>query len=143
MCVFTRNWKHICPEYNAIKFQITRNINKKLPHYVTKEFYEFKKSEFNNLPITLEDILFMKYNEDIFFITGIYIKYLNNFYTTSFSILKNKEQATYKMSNKYSYNTIIILKNFHCDYEKGISNAAEKIFTNINIKYYIWNYKDH
>jgi len=30
-------------------------------------------------------------------ITRTYIKYLNSFYTTSFSILKNKEQATYEM----------------------------------------------
>jgi len=54
--------------------------------------------------------LFMKYNEDILakgtfyitlrfsyqvFITEIYIKDLNGFYTT-FSILKNKKQATYE-----------------------------------------------
>ena len=30
-------------------------------------------------------------------ITRTYIKYLNSFYTTSFSILKNKEQITYEM----------------------------------------------
>jgi len=54
----------------------------------------------------------MKYNKDIFtdstfyiapkfnyqvFITRIYIKDLNSFYTTSFSILKNKEQTIYEM----------------------------------------------
>jgi len=65
----------------------------------------------------------MKYNEDIFtngtfyiapklnyqvFITRTYIKILNNFYT--------------------------VTKSF-CDL---ISNAAEKIFPNINIRYLIW-----
>jgi len=54
----------------------------------------------------------MKYNENIFaygtfyvapkfgyqvFITRTYIKDSNNFYTTSFSTIKNKEQVTYEM----------------------------------------------
>ncbi|KAG4093355.1 hypothetical protein H8356DRAFT_949217, partial [Neocallimastix lanati (nom. inval.)] len=52
------------------------------------------------------------------FITRTYIKDLNSFYTTSFSILKNKK----KKSNKYGNNTIIIPKNFHCYFEKDISN---------------------
>jgi len=30
-------------------------------------------------------------------ITKTYVKELNNFYTTSFSILKNKEQRTYEV----------------------------------------------
>jgi len=71
-------------------------------------------------------------------ITRTYIKYLNSFYTTSFSILKNKEQA-----NKYRNNTKISSKNFHCDFEKGISNTVEKIFPNINIKYCICTLKEH
>ena len=29
----------------------------------------------------------------------------------------------------------------HCDFEKGISNAAIKIFPNITIKYCVWHYK--
>jgi len=104
-------------------------------------------------------------------ITRTYIKYLNSFYTTSFSILKNKEQATYEMlfeelekkkkkkkkkqkkkkkkkkkkkqANKYRNNTKISSKNFHCDFEKGISNTVEKIFPNINIKYCICTLKEH
>jgi len=54
----------------------------------------------------------MKYNENMYvdgtfyaatkfgyqvFITRTYIKDLNNFYTTSFSTIKNKEQVTYEM----------------------------------------------
>ncbi|KAL6595179.1 hypothetical protein U3516DRAFT_850327 [Neocallimastix sp. 'constans'] len=56
--------------------------------------------------------LSMKYNEDIFadgtfyiapkfsylvFITRTSFKCLNDFYTTSFSVLKNKKQALYEM----------------------------------------------
>ena len=37
---------------------------------------------------------------------------------------------------------LIFQKNFfHYDFEKGISNAMENIFPNINIKYCIWHYK--
>jgi len=52
----------------------------------------------------------MKYNEDIFtngtlyitskfnyqvFITRTYVKYLNSFYTTTFSVINNKKKAIY------------------------------------------------
>ena len=82
------------------------------------------------------------------FITRTYVKELNSFYTTSFSILKNKKQRTYevlfeeiKKNAKKNNNIIITIKNFHCDFEKGISNASKKVFPNINIKYYTWHYK--
>ena len=61
---------------------------------------------------------------------------LNCFYTTSYSILKNKKQTIYeilfeetkKKSNKY--NCIKITpKAFHCDFEKAISNAGENVFS--------------
>ncbi|ORX97568.1 hypothetical protein LY90DRAFT_520062 [Neocallimastix californiae] len=78
------------------------------------------------------------------FITRTYVTELNCFYTTSMSILKNKEQATYeilfneikKNIIKYNANINFSKKIFHCDFEKGISNAVENIFPNINIKYY-------
>ncbi|KAG4101660.1 hypothetical protein H8356DRAFT_1331931 [Neocallimastix lanati (nom. inval.)] len=38
-------------------------------------------------------------------------------------------------------NTLITTINFHCDFEQGISNAAKKVFPNINIKYCVWHYK--
>ena len=45
-------------------------------------------------------------------------------------------------NNSNKYNSIeIILKIFHCDFEKAISNAAEKVFINVNIKYCIWHFK--
>jgi len=46
-----------------------------------------------------------------------------------------------KNDNKYSNNTIITLKKFHYDFEKGISNVLEKLFPKINIKYCIWHCK--
>ncbi|KAG4087812.1 hypothetical protein H8356DRAFT_1433280 [Neocallimastix lanati (nom. inval.)] len=83
------------------------------------------------------------------FITRTYVTELNCFYTTSMSILKNKEQITYeilfneikKNIIKYNANINFSEKIFHCDFEKGISNAVENIFPNINIKYCFWHYK--
>jgi len=65
-------------------------------------------------------------------ITGTYVTELNCFYTTSFSIIKNKNQTTYeklfeeiKKKNSSKYNSIgITPKIFLCDFEKAISNAA-------------------
>jgi len=64
------------------------------------------------------------------FITRVYVRELNSFYTTSFFILKNKEQETYevlfeeirKNVSKFNKNTEITPKNFHCDFdfERGI-----------------------
>ncbi|KAG4085281.1 hypothetical protein H8356DRAFT_1435474 [Neocallimastix lanati (nom. inval.)] len=61
------------------------------------------------------------YIEPIFsyqvFITRTYVTELDCFYTTSFSILKNRNK----------YNSIEITpKIFHCDFEKVVSNAAQK-----------------
>ncbi|KAG4107960.1 hypothetical protein H8356DRAFT_1416326 [Neocallimastix lanati (nom. inval.)] len=120
----------ICPEYNSIKSQISRNLNKKLPSNVTI---------FAEIPTKL----FREYNDDIFvdgtffiaprfsyqiFIIRTYAKELNSFYTTSFAILKNKEQETYKIlfeklkknANTYNNNIIIEPKNLHCDFEREI-----------------------
>ena len=66
------------------------------------------------------------------FITRIYAPKINSFYTTSLSILNNKEQATYELlfeelkknASKYNNNIIVTPKILHCDFEKGISNAA-------------------
>ncbi|KAG4107787.1 hypothetical protein H8356DRAFT_1416198 [Neocallimastix lanati (nom. inval.)] len=82
------------------------------------------------------------------FITRTYVTELNCFYTTSFSILKNKKQTTYEIlfeeikKNSSKYNNIEITpKIFHCDFEKAVSNAAQKVFINANIKYCIWHFK--
>ncbi|KAG4104372.1 hypothetical protein H8356DRAFT_1638956, partial [Neocallimastix lanati (nom. inval.)] len=69
----------------------------------------------------------------------------NSFVTTSLFILNNKEQVSYELlfeelkknAIKYNNNIIVTPKILHCDFEKGISNAAIKIFSNITIKYFI------
>ncbi|KAG4088990.1 hypothetical protein H8356DRAFT_1432361 [Neocallimastix lanati (nom. inval.)] len=171
----------ICPEYNSIKSQISRNLNKKLPSNVTtfaeipseSEYYKTKRGEnfmiFKNSNLIIfqspfQAKLFREYNDDIFvdgtffiapkfsyqvFITRTYAKELDSFYTTSFAILKNKEQETYKMlfeklkknANTCNNNIRIETKNLHCDFERAISKAAKTIFPNTNIKYCIWHYK--
>ena len=82
------------------------------------------------------------------FIIKTYVTELNCFYTTSFSILKNKKQTTYEIlfeeikKNSSKYNSIeITLKIFYWDFEKAVSNAAQNVFVKANIKYYIWNFK--
>eukprot|EP00833_Pecoramyces_ruminatium_P014750 jgi/Orpsp1_1/1188782/evm.model.d7180000067137.1 len=108
--------------------------------------------------------LFAQYNEDVFadgtfriapkfsyqvFITRTYVSKYNKYYTTSFSILNNKEQSTYEVlfnvlknnASKICKNYVFPPKNFHCDFEIAISNAARKVFPNINIKYCVWHYK--
>jgi len=72
----------------------------------------FKNSNLIIFQSPFQAKLFREYNDDIFvddtfyiaakfsyqiFITRTYIKELNSFYTTSLSILKNKEQKTYKI----------------------------------------------
>ena len=188
----------ICPEYNSIKSQISRSINKQLPPEIKSfdeipdesEFYKTVEGEnfmiFKNHDLIIfqspfQAKLFIEYKENIFadgtfyiapifsyqvFITRTYIEKLNCFYTTSFSILRNKEQGTYeklfeeikKNISNYSNDESMTLNfhcnsnnnkkdkksmtlKFHCDFEIAISNAAKNIFPDINIKYCIWHYK--
>ena len=83
------------------------------------------------------------------FITRTFDTEVNRFYTTSISILISKEQNLYKIlleeikKNiiKYNPNVDFSEKLFHCDFEKGITNAVENVFPNMNIKYCVWHYK--
>ncbi|KAG4089278.1 hypothetical protein H8356DRAFT_1432174 [Neocallimastix lanati (nom. inval.)] len=153
----------ICPGYNLIKSHETRSRRKQLPPDITtfdeipneSKYYKTKRDEnfmiFKNNDLIVfqspfQAELFSK-NKHIFadgtfyiapifsyqvFITRTYVTELNCFYTTSFSILKNKNK----------YNSIEITpKIFHCDFEKAVSNAAQKVFINANIKYCIWHFK--
>ncbi|KAG4085362.1 hypothetical protein H8356DRAFT_1375016 [Neocallimastix lanati (nom. inval.)] len=159
----------ICPGYNSIKSQITRSRRKQLPPDITtfdeipneSKYYKTKRDEnfmiFKNNDLIVfqspfQAELFSK-NKHIFadgtfyiapifsyqvFITRTYVTKLNCFYTTSFSILKNKKNK----KNSSKYNSIEITpKIFHCDFEKAVSNAAQKVFINANIKYCIWHFK--
>ena len=107
----------------------------------------FKNSNIIIFQSPFQTELFIKYNENMFadgtfyiapifgyqmFITRIYAPEIKSFYITSLSILNNKEQATYELSfeelkknaSKYNNNIIVTPKILHCDFEKGISNAA-------------------
>ncbi|ORX76137.1 hypothetical protein BCR32DRAFT_304110 [Anaeromyces robustus] len=129
-----------CCQYKTIKSSIARNISKNLPpdlksfdeipdvseYYKTKEGKEFKIFKNDNLIIfqsPFQAELFSKY-EDIF-ADG-------TFYTAP----AIAQQVFITRTNNE-----ITPKYFHCDFEKAISNAAEKVFPNINIKYCIWHYK--
>ena len=124
----------------------------------------FKNSDMVIFQSPFQAKIYSKYHEDIFadgtfsivpkfgyqvFITRNYVKEHNCFYTTSISILKDKKQATYevllkeinKNACKYNNNIIISPIKFHCDFERGISNAAKKIFPNIKISLCIWHFK--
>ncbi|ORY33175.1 hypothetical protein LY90DRAFT_512121 [Neocallimastix californiae] len=159
-----------CTEYKKI-INLPSNVTtfNEIPneseYYKTErneDFMIFKNSDLVIFQSPFQAKLFKKYNNDIFvdgtfyiapkfsqqvFITRTYVKELNSFYTTSYAILRNKKQKTYKMLfNKLKQNSnnniITEPKNVHCDFEKGISKAVKKIFPNINIKYCIWHYKN-
>ena len=77
--------------------------------------------------------------------THIYIKE----FIINISILNNKQQKTYKTLfnellkyiNLYNeYNDYFPLE-FHCDFEKAISNAVKKIFAGTKIRYYLWHFQ--
>ncbi|KAG4102361.1 hypothetical protein H8356DRAFT_1421132 [Neocallimastix lanati (nom. inval.)] len=156
-----------------IKKQLPPDISKfnEIPdeseYYINERdenFMIFKNSNIIIFQSPFQTELFIKYNENMFadgtfyiapifsyqvFITRVYAPEINSFYTTSLSILNNKEQATYELlfeelkknASKYNNNIIVTPKILHCDFEKGISNAAIKIFPNITIKYCVWHYK--
>ncbi|ORY55979.1 hypothetical protein LY90DRAFT_506886 [Neocallimastix californiae] len=184
----------ICPEYNSIKSQISRNLNKKLPSNVTtfaeipseSEYYKTKQGEnfmiFKNSNLIIFQFpfqakLFREYNDDIFvdgtffiapkfsyqiIITRTYIKELDSFYTTSFAILKNKEQETYKIlfeklkknantsiSNlpfinpEYIFDIYVIIKinsikNNYCQFLKFLEYFYKTYLIDYDMK--IWNY---
>jgi len=87
----------ICPEYNSIKSKISRKINKKLPSNVTTLAEIPNESEYDD-DIFVNGTFFIAPNSSYqIFITRTYAKELDSFYTTSFAVLKNKEQETYKI----------------------------------------------
>ena len=87
----------ICPEYNSIKSKISRKINKKLPSNVTTLAEIPNESEYDD-DIFVNGTFFIAPNSSYqIFITRTYAKELDSFYTTSFAVIKNKEQETYKI----------------------------------------------
>jgi len=80
-------------------------------------------------------------------ITRIFSKDLRINFTTSFCLMKNKEQKNYEnifkeLNNnilKYSGNDEYNPKEFHCDFEIEIPNDFLKIFPNSKIKFCLWH----
>ena len=84
------------------------------------------------------------------FITRNFVPELNEFNTTSFSILRNKEQETYKTIFEVIKSNCDITKdngfstkNLHCDFERAIFNAAIIVFPDININIVFGITNDH
>ena len=81
-------------------------------------------------------------------ITRIYAKDFNRYFTTSFTLMKNKQEHTYENVFKdlkkniisYSNNGIYNPKELHCDFELAISNAFKKVFPAANIKFCLWHF---
>ncbi|KAG4092722.1 hypothetical protein H8356DRAFT_1429325 [Neocallimastix lanati (nom. inval.)] len=105
-----------------------------------EDFMIFKNSVLVIFQSPFQVKLFKKYNNDIFvdgtfyiapkfsqqvFITRTYVKELNSFYTTSYAILRNKKQKTYKIlfnKLKQNSNNNIITEPKKCISKAGISN---------------------
>ncbi|KAG4091643.1 hypothetical protein H8356DRAFT_1430122 [Neocallimastix lanati (nom. inval.)] len=139
----------ICPEYSTIRSQIIRNINKQFPPNIKSfddipiesEYYKTKRNEnfmiFKNTDLIIfqspfQAYLFSNYHKNIFADGTFYAapKFSYQLFITRTYV------GEFNMSN-----TLITTINFHCDFEQGISNAAKKVFPNINIKYCVWHYK--
>ena len=80
-------------------------------------------------------------------ITRVYAKEFHKYFTTSFGLMRNKEQATYEELfnslkiniSKYTGNDNYKPKLFHCDFEVAMSNAFMKVFPSTKIKFCLWH----
>ncbi|KAG4085107.1 hypothetical protein H8356DRAFT_1435640 [Neocallimastix lanati (nom. inval.)] len=130
----------ICPEYSTIRSQIIRNINKQFPPNIKKmkNFMIFKNTDLIIFQSPFQAYLFSNYHKNIFADGTFYAapKFSYQLFITRTYV------GEFNMSN-----TLITTINFHCDFEQGISNAAKKVFPNINIKYCYnvnnWNYYEN
>ncbi|KAG4090608.1 hypothetical protein H8356DRAFT_1431061 [Neocallimastix lanati (nom. inval.)] len=134
----------ICPGYNSIKFQVTRSRRKQLPPDITtfdeipneSKYYKTKRDENFMIFKNNDLIVFQSPFQAELFSKNKHIFADGTFYIAPiFSYQKLKK-------NSSKYNSIEITpKIFHCDFEKAVSNVAQKVFINANIKYCIWHFK--
>ena len=128
--------------YNSIKSQISWYIKKQLPPDISK-FNEIPdESEYYINERDENFMIFKNSNIIIFqspFQTELFIKYNENMFAQATYELLFEELK--KNASKYNNNIIVSLKILNCDFEKGLSNAAIKIFPNVTIKYCVWHYK--
>ncbi|KAG4083592.1 hypothetical protein H8356DRAFT_1436850 [Neocallimastix lanati (nom. inval.)] len=128
---------HLEKEINVtIRSQIIRNINKQFPPNIKSfddipiesEYYKTKRNE---------NFIIFKNTDLIIFQSPFQAYLFSNYHKNIFA------DGTFYAAPKFNYqsNTLITTINFHCDFEQGISNAAKKVFPDINIKYCVWHYK--
>ncbi|KAL6598032.1 hypothetical protein U3516DRAFT_787049 [Neocallimastix sp. 'constans'] len=121
----------ICPGYNSIKSQVTRSRRKQLPPDITSfdeipnesKYYKTKRDE---------NFMIFKNNDLIVF--------QSPFQAELFS--KNKHifaDGTFYIAPIFSYQ-VFITRTYVTELN-SVSNAAQKVFINANIKYCIWHFK--
>ena len=83
------------------------------------------------------------------FITRVYSPITHSYYTTSFSIMNNKKETTYKLIFKKLHENITKyleigegynIRELHTDFEIAIGKACKLIYPNVNIKHCIWHW---
>ncbi|KAL6610937.1 hypothetical protein U3516DRAFT_665509 [Neocallimastix sp. 'constans'] len=121
----------ICPEYNSIKTQISRNLNKKLPSNVTTFAEIPNESEYND-DIFVDDTFFIapKFSYQIF-ITGTYVKELDIISNLPF------------INPEYIFDIYVIIKiksikNNYCQFLKFLEYFYKTYLVGYGMK--IWNY---
>ncbi|KAL6608803.1 hypothetical protein U3516DRAFT_873320 [Neocallimastix sp. 'constans'] len=121
----------ICPGYNSIKFQVTRNKRKQLPPDITtfdeipneSKYYKAKRDEIFIIFKNNDLIAFQSHSNQNYFLK-IYFCGWHILYCIYIYLSKIKK-------NSSKYNSIEIMpKTFHCEFEKAMFNAAEKVFIN-------------
>ncbi|KAL6621783.1 hypothetical protein U3516DRAFT_810845 [Neocallimastix sp. 'constans'] len=121
----------ICPGYNSIKSQVTRSRRKQLPPDITTFDEIPNESKYYK---TKRDENFMTFkNNDL-------IVFQSPFQAELFS--KNKHifaDGTFYIAPIFSYQ-VFITRTYVTELN-SVSNAAQKVFINANIKYCIWHFK--
>ncbi|KAL6599692.1 hypothetical protein U3516DRAFT_802857 [Neocallimastix sp. 'constans'] len=153
----------ICPEYNSIKSQISRNLNKKLPSNVTTfaeipnefEYYKTKRGEnfmiFKNSnlikyqsPFLVK--LFREYNDDIF-VDGTFFIAPKFSYQVFITRTYAKELDTISnlsfINSEYIFDIYVIIKiksikNNYCQFLKFLEYFYKVYSVSYDMK--IWNY---
>lgn len=86
-------------------------------------------------------------------VVRVYANPLKKYFTVAFVLIKNKTKDLYiKLLKKLKENIILYneqnknresvnIKNFHCDFEEGLYQAALIVFPRINIKFCYWHFQ--
>ncbi|KAL6628540.1 hypothetical protein U3516DRAFT_793609 [Neocallimastix sp. 'constans'] len=125
----------ICPGYNSIKFQVTRSRRKQLPPDITtfdeipneSKYYKTKRDENFMIFKNNDLIVFQSPFQAELFSKNKHIFADGTFYIAPIFSYQVFITRTYKLKkNSSKYNIEITPKIFHCDFEKAVSNVAQK-----------------